>query len=187
MVAPPPTRRHIIVEGMDGSGKDTLIEKLMDDFDGYQIHERASTSLGGPVANLAQWVIDDLSKMPTQPLSIYNRHPLISEPIYAPYRKVGGGLRGAWRDRSWIGLNRVIAAEHCLMVLCHPSIYTIRANLAHSIAGQMPGVVDNIDALWDAYNGLVWPGRCIRYNYRRDTVASLVQSISMKLGKRDPK
>jgi hypothetical protein len=187
MATPPILRRHLIVEGMDGSGKDTLISKLLMQLPGYTLHERASTSLGGPVANLSGWVIDDLTQMPTQPLSIYNRHPLISEPIYAPYRRIGGGLRGAWRDRSWVALNRVIAAEHCLVILCHPSWFTVQYNLLQTSQGHMPGVMENARSLWDAYDKLVWPGRCIRYNYRRDSVPTLMQTINMKLGRQAPK
>lgn len=180
-------KRHIIVEGMDGSGKDTLIDKLMlhPAMRDHTRHTRASTSLGGPVQNLAQWTIDDVAAMPTNSPKVYNRHPLISEPIYAPHRRVNPGLRGAWRDRTWVHLNRLIAAEHCLVILCHPAFSTVHANLMRSPHGHMPGVVEHASKLYDSYTQLVWPGRVIHYNYRRDSFYGLLAIVNRMIEKKE--
>lgn len=178
-------RKHVIVEGMDGSGKDTVIRDLLDLFMGhFSLHERASTSLGGPVTNLIDWVLNDLRDMPDNPPMIYNRHPLISEPIYADKRLVNPGLRGQWRNLTWVNMHRRIAAEHCILVICEPPFSAIHANLLRSPGGHMPGVIENAAELYGRYARLVWPGVTIRYNYRKDTPDSLVKTIRNSLGRK---
>ncbi len=183
-------RRHIIVEGMDGSGKDTLIASLMAHYsqDPYPffLHERASTSLGGPVANLSDWVVKDLQAMPTHSRSVYNRHPLISEPIYAPRRRVNPGLRGKWQSHAWVNLHRSIASIHAVVIICHPPFSALHANLMRTPQGHMPGVIENAAELYDEYSKLVWPGATIRYNYRKDTLLDLTKSLSYFLGRKSP-
>jgi hypothetical protein len=172
------TRRHIIVEGMDGSGKDTLIKSLIVAFPDHTPHERASTSVGGPVANLADWVVNDVTTMREQPPSIYNRHPLISEPIYAERRHVNTGLKGVWTSDAWIDAWRHAAAPFCTVVICQPTARTVWNNLKRSGEdAHMPGVLDHWSDLYTEYKTLVWPGSSIRYNYKKDTVESLVSLI----------
>lgn len=171
-------RRHIIVEGMDGSGKDHLIDSLVECFPDHTPHERASTSLGGPVANLADWVVRDVTTMREQPPSIYNRHPLVSEPIYAERRHVNTGLRGVWTSDAWIDAWRRAASPFCTLVICQPEYHVVRANLQRSGENaHMPGVMDHALELYTDYQTLVWPGPSIRYNYVTDDIDSLVSLI----------
>lgn len=181
-------RKHIIVEGMDGSGKDWLIRDLMDLTMGeFVIHERASTSLGGPVARVDQWVLDDLGKMESQPASIYNRHPLISEPIYAPIRKVNPGLRGHWRNLTWIKQNSRLVANHCVLVICHLPLPHIKEYLQQSEVGHMPGVIEAAEYLHQAYSQFVWAGPTIRYNHHTTAPDHLLRSVQSFLGRRASK
>lgn len=175
------TRRHIIVEGMDGSGKDRLIRELMDNMNlpGFTVHERASTSLGGPVADLAEWTVNDVLSMGDQPKSIYNRHPLVSEPIYAPIRKVNPGLAGVWRSEVWVKTYQRLVAREAVLVVCQPPFPEVRKNLeATGPQGHMPGVYDNMMHLYDTYKELVWPGLHIRYDYMLDTPDTLVTLLN---------
>lgn len=175
-------RKHIIVEGMDGSGKDTLIEKLQRFFPDHTLHRRASTSLGGPVADIAAWAATDVRTMDVQPKSIYNRHPLISEPIYAPYREVNNGLKPPWNNEVWVGTYRRLAAKEAVLVLCDPPFTTVRENLKRSGPdAHMPGVFGNMAHLWREYHTLVWPGTCIRYDYTVSAVEPLVSLIRRQM------
>lgn len=176
------TRRHIIVEGMDGSGKDYLIKELIPLFPDHTPHERASTSLGGPVANLADWVTNDITTMREQPPSIYNRHPLISEPIYAERRHVNTGLRGVWTSEAWVDACRRAAAPFCTLVICEPPFATVKRNLKNAgHHAHMPGVMDHAVELYVDYCNLMWPGPTIRYNYRKDSIESL-EALIRKTG-----
>jgi hypothetical protein len=178
-------RKHVIIEGMDGSGKDTLISTLMKLTRGeFRIHDRASTSLGGPVQNVADWVIRDLAEMPTNRPMFYNRHPLISEPIYAPRRGINPGLRGKWRVADWIHTHRLIAAQHCVLVICHPPFHVIHMNLSQSRDKHMPGVVAHAGDLYAAYQQIaypVWPGPMLRYDYRHDSAVNFLEALRRQL------
>lgn len=173
--------RHLIIEGCDGSGKDTLIDQLTQAMPELTQHPRASTSLGGPVASLDEWVERDLwaLRMDHTNRWIYNRHPLISEPIYAPVREVNPGLSGKFRDRNWCMMASETLARRSILVLCAPVLSEVSLNLRASIDGHMPGAVENWRHIYEQYERLVWPGTTIRYDYTRDTVQDLMKIISM--------
>jgi hypothetical protein len=175
------TRRHLIVEGMDGSGKDTLVDQLLKIRPWPQLHDRASTSLGGPVDDLDTWVLRSITKMAYagSPRYIFNRHPLVSESIYAPFRKSNPGFRGKFLDPQWIVNQRVQAAKYAILVICDPGWQAVRNNLLKSPRNHMPGVMDNADILHHAYKEFMWPGPTLRFCYSRDTPESLMRTISI--------
>jgi len=161
-------KKHIIVEGMDGTGKDTLIQSLMThpDFSRFSLHARASTSLGGPVDDLAGWVGDDLLMLwKTRKSFIYNRHPLISEPIYGQVRPKKTVVF-PFNNASWLGAHRRMMANHAVVVLCEPPREVVMQTLKRQgNDAHMPGVVDNADMLYSLYSCLMWTGGLIRYDY----------------------
>lgn len=179
-----PTRKHIIIEGPDGGGKDTLIHSLMDLFPGHTQHKRASTSLGGPVPDLAAWVAQDVTTMYDQPASIYNRHPLISENIYAPYRQTDRIQEPEWRNPVWLNAMRRAAAAQSVLVLCLPPFATVRKTVRdQGPAAHMPGVHDNIVDIWMSYSYFTWPGVMLRYDYQHNTAERLAETIRYALAR----
>jgi hypothetical protein len=173
---------HLIIEGMDGSGKDTLINTLM----AYkhwdkapQLHDRASTSLGGPLPRLDEWVIRDMEGMPSQRFSIYNRHPLISEPIYAPYRLVNRGMSGLFATPSWVQAQRKELCKSAVVVWCVPSWQTVHTNLMKAPMSHMPGVIQNAHQLYVSYIRTIneWKGPYVRYNYETIPVRKLITYV----------
>jgi predicted ATPase len=184
----PVRRKHIIVEGMDGAGKDTLIASLMrhKNFVGMELHDRASTSLGGPVPSLDEWVVNDVAHLETKQLNrryIYNRHPLISEPIYAGHRHTNRGLSGRFRDRNWVNMMRQIMSRHAIVVFCQPPWWQVKDNIERDREAHMPGVAENAVKLYGEYATLVWPGVSIRYDYTRNAVADLIPLIKNRIGR----
>jgi hypothetical protein len=176
------TRRHVIVEGMDGSGKDTLIEELLSLMPELTLHARASTSLGGPLPNIEAWVVaDTLAMEDSLPPSIYHRHPIISEPIYAPVRQVNPGLRGVWRNRVWINTYRSVISLHAVLVVCSPPFQVIQRNLLRDPHAHMPGVIHHMAYLDQEYRTLMWPGVVIRYNYQNDRPRNLARTLRSTL------
>lgn len=178
--------KHIIVEGCDGSGKDTLIASLLGRIPGSRVHPRASTSLGGPIENLSDWVertnlgLETLGNLPF-PRWIFNRHPLISEYIYADKRFVNRGLTGPFRNRRWREFQSRWLSEYTILVVCQPSMDHVFENLRSTAGQHMPGVLENWGAIYSEYANLVWPGTVIRYNYAMDTVDDLVSTLN-KMG-----
>jgi hypothetical protein len=81
----------IIVEGPDGAGKTTLINKMVHTLN-LPVHARSANSDGSATqstegsrgANLSLWAYNDVTTQLNQPTSIYDRHCLISEFVYGP-------------------------------------------------------------------------------------------------------
>jgi hypothetical protein len=166
-------KRHIIVEGVDGSGKDTLIGQLMDPLqwrgrsNRFVLHERASTSLGGPVDNLGEWVARDATRMAEIPPSIYNRHPLISEPIYRTIRP-NKPMVPPFDNAAWVSAYRRIVAREAVLVICQPPLQTVLDTIKRQGRdAHMPGVYENAGQLWTMYSALVWSGTAFRYDYTK--------------------
>lgn len=141
----------IIVEGPDGAGKTTLLEKLCDDIPELVRGPRASRSKEGPVENIADWARDDVLSWPDRPLSIYDRHPLISDTIYAPL------LRGGMDPGIFNLLGSTVYQKfltNSLVIFCLPlDRQVVVDNVTNDPTTQMPGVADNAGALWDQYRG----------------------------------
>lgn len=176
--------KHIICEGPDGSGKSTLIGELLERFPDHTLHERASTSLGGPVANLTEWVARDVSTMGSQPPSVYDRHPLISELVYSRYRT--GNRRGfvspEWAHSTWRNTMRRTASQHAIVVFCKPPYHVLRQTILNQgRAAHMPGVYDSILEIYTDYATHIWPGINIRYDYTTETVDTVCTKITRAL------
>jgi len=159
----------IILEGPDGAGKTTLLLNLLDEFPSIEQHAKASTSTGGPVANIAQWAKLDISSWPVQPLSFYDRHPMFSEPAYGQLIRNGydGWFDGAEAKRAGIKM-----VNSGLIVFCLPPLDIVVENL--KAEEQLSGVEDNIMHLWAAYESYLqhfsrnFPKSVFHYDYTRD-------------------
>ena len=173
--------RHIIIEGPDGSGKTTLFNYLLDRDFTFQPHKRASTSVGGPVSDLEQWVVDDMVNLSTAMPSVYDRHPLISEPIYGPTCR--GRAKPPFGDMSWVFVQQEALAKEALVIFCCPPLTVVRENVR--VEQQMPGVAANLAELFALYQlaSLAWPGVQIRYDYTRHNQGALLNHIDTIFGR----
>lgn len=142
----------IILEGPDGSGKTSLMSTLLDRFPRIEEHERASTSKGGPVQNIFEWAKDDILSWGTQPLSFYDRHPLISEPIYGEH--IRGKFDGRFTDALGedLGMHMFLTG---LIIVCLPPKSEVVINVNLSVVDQMSGVAENIIPIYDEYQDLL--------------------------------
>jgi hypothetical protein len=171
------TIRHIIVEGMDGTGKDGLITRFRAFFPEHTIHERASSSLGGPVDNLAQWVSCDLETIGINGPWIYNRHPAFSEPIYGPICRPRAVA--PFDDPTYIHTLRQRLAKTCLVVWCLPPWSNVRHNVMSNPGAHMPGVAENARQLYEIYRRAAgdFPGESLYWDYTTSRIVELVQQI----------
>lgn len=151
----------IIVEGPDGAGKTGLVRKLTIEFS-LPTHERASHGVAGPVDNLFEWAHRDVVTMPEQPISVYDRHPLISEYVYGPICR--STLPVGFTTPTAHALIRMMAPR-VLVVMCRPPLERLTASVTPE--RDMPGVTEHIERIASAYDALrmFWPGYVITYDY----------------------
>ncbi len=168
--------RHIIVDGPDGAGKDNLIRDLVNHL-GLPLHPRFVQSTGGPPTNLDELVERDVSTpafWDQHHTWIYNRHPVISEPIYGPI--VRGQAIGSFALPSWLDRMRRRIAERCVVVFCIPPWSEVHNNIVNPADGieHMAGVEANAHAIYRAYvdTHTQWRGPFITHDYTRNPPGS---------------
>ena len=155
----------IIVEGPDGAGKSHLVGMLSEDL-GIPVHERAVRDRLGPAdpqgASLWKWAYNDVTTWPSQPMSISDRHPLVSEYIYGPI--IRGVSAPGFNHPSAHGLRRQME-QRCLLVLCLPPHEVYLANLKQE--EQMDGVDEHALQLYGLYEALIssWGGWRVVYDF----------------------
>lgn len=141
----------VIVEGPDGSGKSTLVRRLSEELS-VPVHPRACTSDNGiDPATLRDWVDRDLH--PSSEGGLYDRHPLISEPIYGPI--IRNFMADGFQDIEWLGTsmtkfrNRVKA-----MIFCLPPWPFVETNVTKHHEATTPhleGVLKHSQGLYEMY------------------------------------
>lgn len=161
----------IVVEGPDGAGKTTLIERLSKDLQ-LAIAPKfvKSDGEGSGTNDLFGEAYKDVVTMLDRGAAIYDRHPLISEYIYGPI--VRGIVPPDFLTTSAHATLRMMA-EQVHVIWCLPSIHTCQANVFASPdqgIEQMNGVKANIEAIWSMYHSMRmwWPGQGSVYDYTAD-------------------
>lgn len=131
----------IIVEGPDGAGKSTLINHLYTTFKLDVIHTP------GPMPDLYLWLLEQgLERTRNEkPPKIYDRF-FISETIYGPILRDQVGYPPFFTD---FFLRYVLQPIHPLVILCLPTLAIVKDSVMNQ--PQMAGVIDNIDAIYNAY------------------------------------
>lgn len=155
----------IVAEGSDGSGKTGLVERLSADLK-LPIHRRAARSVEGPTEDLWNWMRYDVNSLPHQPLSIYDRHPLISAYIYGPILHNPANLDPRFYSPETKRLTELFA-QQTMIIFCDPGEKEVCANL-HASDNQMAGVIRYWKTIYHAYRALIhhWPGHVTVWDYR---------------------
>jgi len=170
----------ILVEGMDGSGKSGMVQRIAADLK-IPIHARACTSAGGPIERVYEWATEDVMSLRWQPFSVYDRHPLVSEYIY------GSTTRQHVDDRFFTKHAQKLSeifARSVLIVFCDPGPDEVFKNV---LAGKhMSGVTENASRLYYFYRTFMhyWPGnRPVVWDYTQpQTYDSVIQACVEFMG-----
>lgn len=115
----------VIVEGPDGAGKSTLVQRLLTDLN-CELIPRAVNSDAEITTDLCAWIDTSIERGFGR--YIYDRHQLFSHCIYAPILKktfYGKFQNPAWFSTTWrnfLELNPVI-------IFCLPPIEVVKANM----------------------------------------------------------
>lgn len=155
----------IICEGPDGGGKSTLVRQLSVEFS-LPVHERAVDSAQKVmVPNLFDWAYRDVTTMPEQPLSVYDRHCMISEYVYGPICR--SKLPEGFATTAAHNLVRVMAPL-VLVVVCRPPNERLTSSVSASRdTREVRTHIERIAAAYDAMR-VFWPGQIITYDYTSD-------------------
>lgn len=116
----------IIIEGPDGGGKTTFIRKLAE-ITGYPIAPRVVTQRAEAMVDLKQWVEQNLAQ--GFQYTIYDRHRLISEPIYGSILR--NRLEPGFDDLEWMTtqLSLFYGQVNPYIIYCIPSLDDVKYNI----------------------------------------------------------
>lgn len=118
----------IIVEGPDGGGKTSLITMLAEQVE-FEVMPRPCTSDNAvDPGTLADWVDADLSR-PVHHRGFYDRHPLVSEPIYGPL--IRGRMADGFAEVPWLTSRlSMLRARNPFFIFCLPPLQAVLNNIA---------------------------------------------------------
>jgi hypothetical protein len=143
----------IVVEGPDGAGKTTLVNRLHNDLD-LPVNPKVVDSSMKAQVDLRDWINQDLSKG-FRPL-IFDRYPLISEAIYGPMTRHES--RPGFDDFEWLRDKQThLRIVHPIIIWCLPPIETVVSNV--EFGDQPSKVVRNIRRVYWLYHfaAASWP------------------------------
>lgn len=137
----------IVVEGVDASGKSTLLENIRSIPKKYFLLIRHSCRPLVPRDILDFLVFIEEERRENPLWKVVDRHPLVSEPIYGPLlRNEDLSLKLFTKDQSLRRLERTVER----IIYCRPPLELIQKNLGNR--PQLAGIDSNIGKLLDLYD-----------------------------------
>jgi energy-coupling factor transporter ATP-binding protein EcfA2 len=164
--------RMIVVEGPDGSGKTTLVKKIAHTLN-LPIAQRVVTKQTQPMRDLQAWVDDNLDQglRPT----LYDRHRLISEPIYGPVLRKR--MQPGFDDWRWLSYRQQKFRNlKPLVIFCIPPLNIVRETVLEDEDNKV--VWDHVDTLYWLYVNAVtlWEDALV-FDWTMSTSSTSVHSI----------
>lgn len=151
-------RARVIVEGMDGSGKSTLVGQLSEIFDSAHYVRTL-----GPKPELGQWWMEQLSFNPRDKFSLHDRF-FYPEVVYGPVLRGKISVEG-----STMKYVSEYIRSNAFLVYCRPRVELMWKSVIST--EQWPGVRENFYPLLKAYDDCmigetVWyQDRWFRYDW----------------------
>lgn len=174
----------IIVEGPDGGGKSTLVQRLAEDLD-MPVAPRVVGVDTKAMVDLKLWVEENVDLGFHE--KIYDRHRLISEPIYG---LLMNRTQPGFDDMNWMGaMTYRFYALNPIVIYCIPPKYVMLHNIR---SGPADNSAVEAKAEW-IYNGYVARAAVdlatqpyfYRYDYTVHDYDEMLEHIELRLEKED--
>jgi len=136
----------IVVEGMDNSGKTTLVSRLR-----FATGASVIKSCGPQedYKDLFLWTRQQLERPNTRPLYIYDRFTIISDPIYSSVIRDKNPFFEHPEGRLLI---EEFLKQEPLIIYCNPGLERITK---FGKRAQMEGVIENAEELFEKYEEMI--------------------------------
>jgi len=170
----------ILVEGCDGSGKTTLVNRLAEDLS-LQIGPRSTASRDDlyKVTRIDTYTALGMAVEGGRPPYIWDRLGPLSDPIYSQVQ----GRTQAFHPREIEYFAGIVQALRCPVIVCRTDRKTTEDNAKRS--HQMEDVLPNVPFIWNAYNRLIvvtpW---MTPYNYQADKYEEVKEEVETYVKRR---
>jgi len=176
----------IIVEGPDGAGKTTLIQKLLSIVPEYwgvpwELAPRVVSKDTSALVDLKEWTENNLDQGFQR--RIFDRHRLLSDPIYriALGKPFDPELYSSfWLTKAW---NTFLNSVEPYIIYCLPPLEVIKANLEGDL--ENIAVINHVDQIYMGYvSQLALLTSLYDYIYTYDyTQPNALDNLMNRLGK----
>lgn len=174
----------IVVEGPDGAGKTTLISRLSDELQ-LEVAPRVVSKDAEAMVNLKQWTEDNVREG-FQP-RIFDRHRLISEPIYGPVLR--DAPEPGFDDPYWFrGMMAEFYALEPIVIYCLPPWPVVWKNIVETPDNRIfHDSSQKAYLIWNSYYNkavtevALRPLHTIMYNYTADRPGLIFDRVMGRL------
>lgn len=151
----------LIVEGPDGAGKTTLVNRLSKELDMY-VMPRVVSKDAEAMVDLVNWVHEDVTSGIKR--ALYDRHRLISEPIYGPVLR--GRMEPGFDNIRWLkDYQRKFRELQPFVIFCLPPLEQVLKNVDGDTDNAVVG--GQIELIYWLYHNMaaLWPTPSAVWDY----------------------
>lgn len=165
----------IVVEGPDGGGKTTLI-KVLEDYFEFPIAPRVVSQDAEALVDLKAWTEANVAG--GWSATIYDRHRLISEPIYGPILR--NNSEPGFNDFMWLyNMNNMFRRCNPIVIYCLPPEAAVRSNVENDPDNKV--IAPKIKRIYRAYVAKAATDAlsigALHYDYTSHTLSQLLKTV----------